>query len=172
MVPTLTDYTNLKKLKIKGFLEKQSVIILIDAGSIQNFMSTRQLKEQLSANLDQLAVVRLAMKEAKKAWEEEQSYMAEQERRVMASYKEFDGFHCSLKHASQVAYKFGSLLTIVLLPLQLCLPPPKAPFEKVKRRTQDHNIMEARVLRHANTPAKVEAGFTSTVQERNSLGEE
>ncbi|RRT56059.1 hypothetical protein B296_00027914 [Ensete ventricosum] len=66
-----------------------------------------QLKEQLSANLDQLAVVHLATKEAKKAWEEEQSYVAEQERRVMASYKEFDGFHCSLKHASQVAYKFG-----------------------------------------------------------------
>ncbi|RWW73801.1 hypothetical protein BHE74_00018289 [Ensete ventricosum] len=40
-VPTLAGYTNLQKLKIEGFLEQQSVIILIDAGSTHNFMSTR-----------------------------------------------------------------------------------------------------------------------------------
>ncbi|RRT62774.1 hypothetical protein B296_00005385 [Ensete ventricosum] len=40
MVPTLVDHTNLQKLKIEGFLEQQSVIILIDAGSTHNFMSS------------------------------------------------------------------------------------------------------------------------------------
>ncbi|RWV87019.1 hypothetical protein GW17_00051026, partial [Ensete ventricosum] len=34
-VPTLVGYTNLQTLKIEGFLEQQSVIILIDAGSTQ-----------------------------------------------------------------------------------------------------------------------------------------
>ncbi|RRT33377.1 hypothetical protein B296_00024972 [Ensete ventricosum] len=38
-VPTLAGYTTLQKLKIEGFLEQQFVIILIDAGSIHNFMS-------------------------------------------------------------------------------------------------------------------------------------
>ncbi|RWV78581.1 hypothetical protein GW17_00060422 [Ensete ventricosum] len=41
MVPTLASYTNLQKLKIKGFLEQQSVIILIDVGSTHNFMSSK-----------------------------------------------------------------------------------------------------------------------------------
>ncbi|RRT81329.1 hypothetical protein B296_00002439 [Ensete ventricosum] len=40
-VPTLAGYTNLQTLKIKGFLEQQSVIILIDIGSTQNFMSNK-----------------------------------------------------------------------------------------------------------------------------------
>ncbi|RWW16976.1 hypothetical protein GW17_00019121 [Ensete ventricosum] len=40
-VPTLADYTNLPKLKIEVFLEQQSVIILIDAGSTHNFMSSK-----------------------------------------------------------------------------------------------------------------------------------
>ncbi|RWW10998.1 hypothetical protein BHE74_00046541 [Ensete ventricosum] len=38
-VPTLTGYTNLQKLKIEGFLEQQSIIILIDTRSTHNFMS-------------------------------------------------------------------------------------------------------------------------------------
>ncbi|RZS20034.1 hypothetical protein BHM03_00052510 [Ensete ventricosum] len=40
-IPTLADYTNLQKLKIEGFLEQQSVIIIIDAGSTHNFMSSK-----------------------------------------------------------------------------------------------------------------------------------
>ncbi|RWW56438.1 hypothetical protein BHE74_00036848 [Ensete ventricosum] len=44
MVPTLADYTNLQKLKIEGFLEQQSVIILIDAGSTHNFMSIEKAR--------------------------------------------------------------------------------------------------------------------------------
>ncbi|RWW05441.1 hypothetical protein GW17_00031287 [Ensete ventricosum] len=40
-VPTLAGYTNLQTLKIEGFLKQQSVIILIDAGSIHNFMSNK-----------------------------------------------------------------------------------------------------------------------------------
>ncbi|RRT33892.1 hypothetical protein B296_00041084 [Ensete ventricosum] len=40
-VPTLAGYTNLQKLKIKGFQEQQSVIILIEAGSTHNFMSSK-----------------------------------------------------------------------------------------------------------------------------------
>ncbi|RWV80175.1 hypothetical protein GW17_00058592 [Ensete ventricosum] len=40
-VPTLVGYTNLQKLKIEGFLEQQSVIILIDTGSTHNFMSSK-----------------------------------------------------------------------------------------------------------------------------------
>ncbi|RWW18498.1 hypothetical protein GW17_00017517 [Ensete ventricosum] len=40
-VPTLAGYTNLQKLKIKGILEQQSVIILIDAGSTHNFMTSK-----------------------------------------------------------------------------------------------------------------------------------
>ncbi|RWW72631.1 hypothetical protein BHE74_00019567 [Ensete ventricosum] len=40
MVPTLTDYTNLQKLKIEGFLEQQPVIVLIDTTSTHNFMSS------------------------------------------------------------------------------------------------------------------------------------
>ncbi|RWV78514.1 hypothetical protein GW17_00060516 [Ensete ventricosum] len=40
MAPTLAGYTNLQKLKIEGFLEQQSVIILTDAGSTHNFMSS------------------------------------------------------------------------------------------------------------------------------------
>ncbi|RWW53994.1 hypothetical protein BHE74_00039464 [Ensete ventricosum] len=39
-VPTLADYINLQKLKIEGFLEQQSVIILVD-GSTHNFMSSK-----------------------------------------------------------------------------------------------------------------------------------
>ncbi|RWW34377.1 hypothetical protein GW17_00000841 [Ensete ventricosum] len=41
MVHTLARYTNLQKLKIEEFLEQQSVIILIDAGSTHNFMSSK-----------------------------------------------------------------------------------------------------------------------------------
>ncbi|RWV96073.1 hypothetical protein GW17_00041246 [Ensete ventricosum] len=40
-VPTLASYTNLQKWKIKAFLEQQSVIILIDAGSTHNFRSSK-----------------------------------------------------------------------------------------------------------------------------------
>ncbi|RRT44121.1 hypothetical protein B296_00026417 [Ensete ventricosum] len=40
MVPTLASYTNLQKLEIEGFLEQQSIIILIDTGSTHNFMSS------------------------------------------------------------------------------------------------------------------------------------
>ncbi|RWW11691.1 hypothetical protein GW17_00024680 [Ensete ventricosum] len=40
-VPTLADYTNLQKLKIEGFLEQQSIIILIDTRSTHNFMSSK-----------------------------------------------------------------------------------------------------------------------------------
>ncbi|RWV87711.1 hypothetical protein GW17_00050267 [Ensete ventricosum] len=40
-VPTLAGYTNMQKLKIEGFLEQQSVIILIDVGSPYNFMSSK-----------------------------------------------------------------------------------------------------------------------------------
>ncbi|RZS26351.1 hypothetical protein BHM03_00059675 [Ensete ventricosum] len=40
-VPTLAGYTNLQTLKIEGFLEQKSVIILIDAGSTHNFMSNK-----------------------------------------------------------------------------------------------------------------------------------
>ncbi|RZS13214.1 hypothetical protein BHM03_00044764 [Ensete ventricosum] len=41
MVPTLAGYTNLQKLKIEGFLEQQSVIVLIDIGNIHNFMRSK-----------------------------------------------------------------------------------------------------------------------------------
>ncbi|RWW58932.1 hypothetical protein BHE74_00034164 [Ensete ventricosum] len=44
MVPTLAGYTNLQKLKIEGFLESQSVIMLIDTGCIYNFMSSKHFK--------------------------------------------------------------------------------------------------------------------------------
>ncbi|RWW49426.1 hypothetical protein BHE74_00044417 [Ensete ventricosum] len=40
-VPTIAGYTNLQKLKIKGFLEQQSIIILIDTGSTHNCMSSK-----------------------------------------------------------------------------------------------------------------------------------
>ncbi|RZR87720.1 hypothetical protein BHM03_00015178 [Ensete ventricosum] len=40
-VPILACYTNLQKLKIEGFLEQQFVIILIDAGSTHNFISSK-----------------------------------------------------------------------------------------------------------------------------------
>ncbi|RRT41407.1 hypothetical protein B296_00038455 [Ensete ventricosum] len=40
-VPTLAGYTNLQKLKIEGFIEQQSVIILNDAGSTHNFLSSK-----------------------------------------------------------------------------------------------------------------------------------
>ncbi|RWW18286.1 hypothetical protein BHE74_00014939 [Ensete ventricosum] len=40
-VPTLVGYTNLQTLKIEGFLEQQSVIILIDAGNTHNLMSNK-----------------------------------------------------------------------------------------------------------------------------------
>ncbi|RWV95014.1 hypothetical protein GW17_00042398 [Ensete ventricosum] len=40
-VLTLAGYNNLQKLKIEGFLEQQSVIILIDAGSTHNFMTSK-----------------------------------------------------------------------------------------------------------------------------------
>ncbi|RRT58975.1 hypothetical protein B296_00000656 [Ensete ventricosum] len=39
-VPTLVSYTNLQKLKIEGFLKQQSIIVLINAGSTHNFMSS------------------------------------------------------------------------------------------------------------------------------------
>ncbi|RZR98886.1 hypothetical protein BHM03_00028341 [Ensete ventricosum] len=41
MVPTLAGYTNLQTLKIEGFLEQQSVIILIDARNTHNFISNK-----------------------------------------------------------------------------------------------------------------------------------
>ncbi|RRT33203.1 hypothetical protein B296_00020025 [Ensete ventricosum] len=40
-IPTLADYNNLQELKIEGFLERQSVIILIDARSTHNIMSSK-----------------------------------------------------------------------------------------------------------------------------------
>ncbi|RWW06533.1 hypothetical protein GW17_00030132 [Ensete ventricosum] len=40
-VPTLAGYSTLQKLKIKGFLEQQSVIVLIDTGSTYNIMSSK-----------------------------------------------------------------------------------------------------------------------------------
>ncbi|RRT59608.1 hypothetical protein B296_00002599 [Ensete ventricosum] len=43
-VPTLADYTNPHKLKIKGFLEQLPVIVLIDTVSTHNFMSSKQRK--------------------------------------------------------------------------------------------------------------------------------
>ncbi|RZR78501.1 hypothetical protein BHM03_00003865 [Ensete ventricosum] len=41
MVSTLAGYTNLQKLKIEGFLEQQFVIVLIDARSTHNFISSK-----------------------------------------------------------------------------------------------------------------------------------
>ncbi|RWV82442.1 hypothetical protein GW17_00056061 [Ensete ventricosum] len=49
MVPTLAGYTNLQKLKIEGFLEQQSVIILINAGST-HFMSSDSTREPSDYN--------------------------------------------------------------------------------------------------------------------------
>ncbi|RWV88501.1 hypothetical protein GW17_00049403 [Ensete ventricosum] len=40
------------------------------------------------------------------------SYVAERERRVVASYKEFEGFYCGLECTSQVTYEFGYPITI------------------------------------------------------------
>ncbi|RRT76284.1 hypothetical protein B296_00001829 [Ensete ventricosum] len=40
-VPTLAGYTNQQKLKSEGFLEQQAVIVLIDAGSTHNFISSK-----------------------------------------------------------------------------------------------------------------------------------
>ncbi|RWW42952.1 hypothetical protein BHE74_00051439 [Ensete ventricosum] len=54
-----------------------------------------------------LVATQLTIKEAKKVWEEERSYVTERERRVMASYKEYEGFHCNLEHASQFVYWAG-----------------------------------------------------------------
>ncbi|RWW23380.1 hypothetical protein BHE74_00032086 [Ensete ventricosum] len=53
-----------------------------------------------------MVATQLTAKEAKKAWEEERSYIAKWERRVMASYKEFQGFCCSLERANQAMYEF------------------------------------------------------------------
>ncbi|RWW11096.1 hypothetical protein GW17_00025315 [Ensete ventricosum] len=50
--------------------------------------------------------------EVKKAWEEKKSYIIERKRRDVASYKEFEGFRCSLEHASQVVNEFGFQITI------------------------------------------------------------
>ncbi|RRT53052.1 hypothetical protein B296_00024875 [Ensete ventricosum] len=47
MVPTLASYTNLQKLKIEGFLEQQFGIILTDAGSTHNFMSSQNFYQLL-----------------------------------------------------------------------------------------------------------------------------
>ncbi|RZS23460.1 hypothetical protein BHM03_00056401 [Ensete ventricosum] len=41
MVPTIAGYTNLQKLKIEGFFEQYSVIVLINTGSTHNFMSSK-----------------------------------------------------------------------------------------------------------------------------------
>ncbi|RRT32850.1 hypothetical protein B296_00021869 [Ensete ventricosum] len=43
-IPTLDGYTNLQKLKIEGFLEQQSIIVLINAGSTHNFMRSKKGK--------------------------------------------------------------------------------------------------------------------------------
>ncbi|RWW75283.1 hypothetical protein BHE74_00016694 [Ensete ventricosum] len=51
-VPTLTGYTNPQKLKIEGFLEQQSVIILIDARSTHNFMSSKFAAHLMLQNED------------------------------------------------------------------------------------------------------------------------
>ncbi|RWW52107.1 hypothetical protein BHE74_00041495 [Ensete ventricosum] len=52
MVPTLASYTNLQTLKIEGFLEQQSVIILIDVGSTHNFMSSKVATHLMLQNED------------------------------------------------------------------------------------------------------------------------
>ncbi|RWW86752.1 hypothetical protein BHE74_00004459 [Ensete ventricosum] len=57
---------------------------------------SRQLKEWLSANSDELLDACLAIEEVRKAWEEEKSYASKRERRVVASYKEFEGFYYGL----------------------------------------------------------------------------
>ncbi|RWW11056.1 hypothetical protein GW17_00025359 [Ensete ventricosum] len=48
-----------------------------------------------------------AAKEAREAWEKEKSQASVKEERVVASYKESEGFQCSLRHSDQVAYEFG-----------------------------------------------------------------
>ncbi|RWV86366.1 hypothetical protein GW17_00051747 [Ensete ventricosum] len=57
---------------------------------------SRQLKEWLSANSDELLDACLAIEEVRKAWEEEKSYASKREMRVVASYKEFVGFYYGL----------------------------------------------------------------------------
>ncbi|RZS22841.1 hypothetical protein BHM03_00055664 [Ensete ventricosum] len=51
-VPTLAGYTNLQKLNIEGFLEHQSVIILIDVGSTHKFMSSKVATDLMLQNED------------------------------------------------------------------------------------------------------------------------
>ncbi|RWW29153.1 hypothetical protein GW17_00006332 [Ensete ventricosum] len=66
----------------------------------------RKLKEQLSVSYDRLVATQLIVEAAKKAWEEERSYIAKQDRRVVASYKESEGFYSGLEHANRVVYEF------------------------------------------------------------------
>lgn len=64
----------------------------------------RQLRERLSDHSDELVAAHLTTEEAKGVWEEEKNQASEWERRVMASYKESEGFQCSLRRSSQVVY--------------------------------------------------------------------
>ncbi|RWW48353.1 hypothetical protein BHE74_00045576 [Ensete ventricosum] len=73
-----------------------------EAWAIEN----RKLKEQLSVSYDRLVATQLIVEAAKKAWEEERSYIAKQDRRVVASYKESEGFYSGLEHANRVVYEF------------------------------------------------------------------
>ncbi|RWW40773.1 hypothetical protein BHE74_00053785 [Ensete ventricosum] len=40
-VPTLAGYRNPQKLKVKGFLEQQPIMVLVDTESTHNFMSSK-----------------------------------------------------------------------------------------------------------------------------------
>ncbi|RRT59642.1 hypothetical protein B296_00030966 [Ensete ventricosum] len=66
---------------------------------------------QLSAKSDELVVAQVVAKEAKGAWEDKKNQASKWERRVMASYKEFDGFQCVLQRSSYAAYEFGLQIT-------------------------------------------------------------
>ncbi|RZR93728.1 hypothetical protein BHM03_00022312 [Ensete ventricosum] len=61
------------------------------------FKEHRELKEQLSASFNGLVATRSATKEARKVWEEERSYVTDWERRVVASNKESEEYHTTLK---------------------------------------------------------------------------
>lgn len=60
----------------------------------------------MSINFDELLAARLVVEEAKKAWEEEKNHAFKWKRRVVASYKESEGFQCSFWCSSQATYEF------------------------------------------------------------------
>ncbi|RRT58192.1 hypothetical protein B296_00005014 [Ensete ventricosum] len=153
MVPTLVDYTNLQKLKIEGFLEQQSVIILIDIGSIHNFMSSKVILGSSATTTTTQHLDEVPKEESSGFSIQIQVFYEIEDKKTLPQLAEFLGVSTQPSRLPPLKLVYPPMLNrSKLLPVVVRLDYFIQP-QKVKDKRVVHEITETRIIRPCLFPA-------------------